>query len=97
VFSGSWTVEASDAVGTVDGDLDAVDVLASLLAQSLILIDESDPAEPSFRMLNTIRVFARSSWPTGARPTPRFPGLPVIWSVSSRRSGTPCRDLIIAR
>jgi predicted ATPase len=43
VFTGSWTVEASDAVGTVDGDLDAVDTLASLLAQSLILIDESDP------------------------------------------------------
>jgi predicted ATPase len=58
VFTGSWTVEASDAVGTVDGDLDAVDTLASLLAQSLILIDESDPAEPCFRMLNTIRVFA---------------------------------------
>ena len=59
VFTGSWTVEASDAVGTVDGDLDAVDSLASLLAQSLILTDESDPAEPCFRMLNTIRVFAR--------------------------------------
>ena len=59
VFTGSWTVEASDAVGTVDGGLDAVDTLASLLAQSLILIDESDPAEPRFRMLNTIRAYAR--------------------------------------
>jgi predicted ATPase len=59
VFTGSWTVEASEAVGTVDGDLDAVDALASLLAQSLILIDESDPAEPRFRMLNTIRAYAR--------------------------------------
>jgi len=59
VFTGSWTVEASDAVGTVDGDLDAVDTLASLLSQSLILIDESDPAEPRFRMLNTIRAYAR--------------------------------------
>jgi predicted ATPase len=59
VFTGSWTVEASDAVGTVDGDLDAVDTLASLLSQSLILIDESDAAEPRFRMLNTIRAYAR--------------------------------------
>jgi predicted ATPase len=59
VFTGSWTVEASDAVGTVDGDLDAVDTLASLLAQSLILIDDSDPAELRFRMLNTIRAYAR--------------------------------------
>jgi predicted ATPase len=59
VFTGSWTVEASDAVGTVDGDLDAVDTLASLLAQSLILIDDSDLIEPRFRMLNTIRAYAR--------------------------------------
>jgi predicted ATPase len=59
VFTGSWTVEASEAVGTVAGDLDAIDTLASLLAQSLILIDESDPAEPCFRMLNTIQLFAR--------------------------------------
>jgi predicted ATPase len=58
VFAGSWTVEASDAVGTADGDLDSVDRLASLLAQSLILIDESDPAELRFRMLNTIRAYA---------------------------------------
>ena len=59
VFTGSWTVEPPDAVGTVDGDLDVVDTLASLLAQSLILIDESDPVEPRFRMLNTIRAYAR--------------------------------------
>jgi predicted ATPase len=58
VFTGSWTAEASDAVGTVDGDLDAIESLASLLAQSLILVDESDPAEPCFRMLTTIRAFA---------------------------------------
>ena len=59
VFTGSWTAEAADAVGTVNGDLDAIETLASLLAQSLILIDESDPAEPCFRMLNTIRIFAQ--------------------------------------
>ncbi len=59
VFTGSWTVEASEAVGMVDGDLDAVDTLASLLAQSLILIDESGSAEPRFRMLNLIRAYAR--------------------------------------
>jgi tetratricopeptide (TPR) repeat protein len=58
VFTGSWTVEAAEAVGTVDGDLDAIDTMASLLAQSLIMTDESDPAEPCFRMLNTIRLFA---------------------------------------
>ncbi len=74
VFTGSWTAEAADAVGTVNGDLDAIDTLASLLAQSLILIDESDPAEPSFRMLNTIRIFAQEQRPAAARPTRPFPG-----------------------
>ena len=59
LFTGSWTMEAADVVGTVGGDLDAVEQLASLLSQSLILTDESDPAEPRFRMLNTIRAYAR--------------------------------------
>jgi predicted ATPase len=59
VFTGTWTLEASEAVGTVDGDLDALDIMASLVAQSLIRTDDSDPAELRFRMLDTIRAYAR--------------------------------------
>jgi predicted ATPase len=58
VFSGAWTLEASEAVGTHNGDLDAVDTLASLVAQSLVRLDESDPDEPRFRMLDTVRAYA---------------------------------------
>jgi predicted ATPase len=58
VFTGSWTLEASEAVGTVDGDLDALDTVTSLVAQSLIRTDESDPDEVRFRMLDTIRAYA---------------------------------------
>ncbi|MDT7744242.1 MAG: hypothetical protein QOE59_3320 [Actinomycetota bacterium] len=58
VFTGSWTLEASEAVGTVDGDLDALDTVTSLVAQSLIRTDESDSAEVRFRMLDTIRAYA---------------------------------------
>jgi predicted ATPase len=58
VFTGTWTFKATDAVGTVDGDLDAFDTLTSLVAQSLIRTDESDPDEPRFRMLETLRTYA---------------------------------------
>jgi len=58
VFTGAWTLAASEAVGTLDGDLDAVDTLAALVAQSLVRIDESDPDEPRFRMLETVRAYA---------------------------------------
>jgi predicted ATPase len=58
VFTGSWTLEASEAVGTLDGDLYALDTVASLVAQSLIRTDESDPDEVRFRMLDTIRAYA---------------------------------------
>jgi predicted ATPase len=58
VFTGSWTMEATESVGTVDGDLDALETTASLVAQSLIRTDESDPEEVRFRMLDTIRAYA---------------------------------------
>ncbi len=58
VFTGSWTLEASEAVGTLDGDLDALDTVTSLVAQSLVRTDESDPDEVRFRMLDTIRAYA---------------------------------------
>jgi predicted ATPase len=58
VFTGAWTLAASEAVGVVDGDLDAVDTLAALVAQSLVRVDESDPDEPRFRMLETVRAYA---------------------------------------
>jgi predicted ATPase len=58
VFAGAWTIDAMNAVGTEDNDLDPVDVLASLLTQSLVRADDSDPDEPRFRMLETIRAYA---------------------------------------
>ena len=58
VFVGAWTLEAMAAVGTDDDDLDPFDVLTSLLTQSLIRTDDSDPDEPRFRMLETIRTYA---------------------------------------
>jgi len=58
VFTGAWTLTAAEAVGSVDRDLDAVDTLAALVTQSLVRVDESDPEEPRFRMLDTVRAYA---------------------------------------
>jgi predicted ATPase len=59
VFSGAWTLDACEAVGTRDGEEDAaVDTLASLVAQSLVRVDETDPDEPRFRMLDVVRAYA---------------------------------------
>jgi predicted ATPase len=58
VFSGAWTLAASEAVGIVEGDLDAVDTLGALVAQSLVRVDERGPDEPRFRMLQTVRAYA---------------------------------------
>jgi predicted ATPase len=58
VFTGSWTVEAAGEVGMVDGDLNPLATMTSLVEQSLVRIDESDPNELRFRMLETIRAYA---------------------------------------
>jgi hypothetical protein len=58
VFKGAWTIAACEAVGSVDGGQDAVDTLASLVAQSLVRVDESDPDEARFRMLDVVRAYA---------------------------------------
>jgi predicted ATPase len=58
VFVGAWTLEAMSAVGTEDDDLDPVDVLTTLLTHSLVRTDDTDPDEPRFRMLETIRTYA---------------------------------------
>jgi predicted ATPase len=58
VFSGAWTVEAGEAVGAADGDLEVLGTLSSLAAQSLIHTDPPDAdGALRFRMLDTIRAY----------------------------------------
>ncbi|HZB50678.1 MAG TPA: hypothetical protein VE547_16440, partial [Mycobacteriales bacterium] len=63
VFAGAWTLEGADAVGAAgaDGaeDVDVLDTLSSLVAQSLVSADERAADEPRFRMLDTVRAYAR--------------------------------------
>ena len=58
VFAGRWTLEAAEAVGTVEGDLDVEETLSALVAESLVVLDESDPEQLLFRMLAPVRSFA---------------------------------------
>jgi predicted ATPase len=74
VFAGAWTLEGADAVGgartaaggdgartaaEAGGDLDVLGTLSSLVAQSLVSADERAVDEPRFRMLDTVRAYAR--------------------------------------
>jgi predicted ATPase len=58
VFAGRWTLEAAEAVGVADGDLDVDETLSGLVAASLVVLDESDPEQLRFRMLSPVRSFA---------------------------------------
>ncbi|SEP71892.1 DUF4062 domain-containing protein [Microlunatus flavus] len=58
VFTGRWTLEAAEAVGAADGDLEVEETLSALVAESLVVLDDSDPEQLLFRMLSPVRSFA---------------------------------------
>jgi predicted ATPase/class 3 adenylate cyclase/DNA-binding CsgD family transcriptional regulator len=59
VFVGGFTLEAADAVANAAGDLaiDVLDGVESLVANSLVRIDQVVAGEPRFGLLETIREF----------------------------------------
>jgi non-specific serine/threonine protein kinase len=60
VFAGGWTLEAAEAVGA-GGGLRRADVFAALVRlvdTSLVLVDESRPGGPRYRLLETLRQYA---------------------------------------
>ena len=59
-FVGGCTIEAAEAVGDRDGDLDAeiLDLLASLVDKSLLRQLDGPGGEPRFSMLETVREYA---------------------------------------
>lgn len=60
VFAGGWTLEAAEAVCAGDGidSAEVLDLLTRLVDKSLVAPDEQ-AAEPRYRMLGTIRQYAR--------------------------------------
>ncbi len=60
VFAGSWTLDGAEAVGDAGGGgADVLDTMSSLVAQSLVSSYEVDTDEPRFRLLETVRAYAR--------------------------------------
>jgi non-specific serine/threonine protein kinase len=62
VFAGSWTLEAAEEVCTGDGieTYDVLDLLTQLVHKSLVVvIEHSQSGETRYRMLETIRQYAR--------------------------------------
>jgi len=61
VFAGGWTLEAAEQVGagTAAGRGDVLDLLAQLVAKSLVLLEQRPGHAARFRMLETIREYAR--------------------------------------
>jgi non-specific serine/threonine protein kinase len=57
IFVGGWTLEAAEAVASLDDELDGLAGLGALADQNLIRLDEGGP-EPRYGMLETIREFA---------------------------------------
>ncbi|HVN13987.1 MAG TPA: DUF4062 domain-containing protein [Kineosporiaceae bacterium] len=58
VFVRGWSLEAAEAVGAVDGDLDVLDTLSALVGHSLVSPDNRSRGDPRFRMFETVREFA---------------------------------------
>ena len=61
VFVDGWTYEAAEAVCAGDGieTFDVLDLLTRLVDKSLVVVDESDEANARYRLLETIRQYAR--------------------------------------
>lgn len=56
VFVGGWSLEAAEAVSP---HLNVLDLLPQLVDKSLVVREEEDNTEPRYRLLETIRQFAR--------------------------------------
>jgi len=56
VFAGGWTLEAAEAIG---GDEDVLDLLTRLVDKSLVVADRLQGDETRYRLLETIRQYAR--------------------------------------
>ncbi len=61
VFAGGWTFEAAEAVcaGNAIETFDILDLLTHLVDKSLVTVDDSQDASARYRLLETIRQYAR--------------------------------------
>jgi predicted ATPase len=58
VCVGGCTLDTAEVIGAVDGDVDVLETLSSLVAHSLVTTIAGDEGEPRFTMLELVRTFA---------------------------------------
>jgi predicted ATPase/class 3 adenylate cyclase len=60
IFAGGCTLDAAEAICSDDtiAAYDVLDLLSNLVGRSLVVADDSDPAEHRYRLLETIRQYA---------------------------------------
>src|SRR5512140_1589748 len=56
VFAGGWTFEAAEAICS---ELNVLDLLSQLVNKSLVTVDEDSEEQPRYRLLETVRQYAR--------------------------------------
>jgi non-specific serine/threonine protein kinase len=61
VFAGGWSLAAAETVcaGEVIEEWEVLDLLTQLVDKSLVVVDEGIDTEPRYRLLDTIRAYAR--------------------------------------
>jgi predicted ATPase len=58
VCAGGCTLDTAEAIGAVDGDVDVLEALSTLVGHSLVASTDAGEGEPRFRMLELVRTFA---------------------------------------
>jgi tetratricopeptide (TPR) repeat protein len=58
VCAGGCTLDTAESIGAVDGDLDVLEALSTLVGHSLVASTDAGEGEPRFRMLELVRAFA---------------------------------------
>ena len=93
VFAGGWTLAAAEAVCAGDGveDWEVLDLLTGLVDKSLVVYEERERRRARYRLLETVRQYARDGWRrAGRRRRCRAGAASGSWRWRRRRSRS-CR------
>jgi predicted ATPase len=58
VCAGGWTLDTAEAIGSVEGDVEVLEALSTLVGHSLVASTDAGEGEPRFRMLELVHSFA---------------------------------------
>ena len=59
MFAGGWTLAAATAVTALSDEFETIETLSRLVDKSLVLVERQTSGQPRYRMLETVRAYAR--------------------------------------